>query len=504
MAHVAKSRYMAVTLAIFSGLANADTRLNLQAPVTKVAADIYDMHTLMLVICSVIFVIVFGVMFYAVFAHRKSRGHQAAQFHENTTLELAWTIIPIFILLGMAWPATKTVLAMKDTSNPDLTVKVTGYQWRWGYDYIKGEGEGIKFISNLSTPQEQIRNQTPKGENYLLEVDNPLVVPVDKKVRILTTANDVIHSWGVPAFGVKQDAIPGFIRDTWFKAEKEGIYRGNCVELCGKDHGFMPVEVHVISAEKYSAWVSEQKKKMAAAADDASKSYTLDELRARGEKVYAANCVACHQANGKGVPPAFPALDGSKVALGAIVEHVKLILDGKPGTAMASFKQLNDVEIAAVVAYERNAWGNKAGDMLQPADVKTLRAGGTVAAAAPAAAPAAAEPPKEAAVPAGMPAKIYFETGKHVLPPEAESSIKAVVDYVNTNASAKVDITGYTDKSGSLEKNLELAKERAKAVREALKAAGVPVERINMRPPATVTGDGTDREARRVEINPAG
>jgi cytochrome c oxidase subunit 2 len=501
MAHVAKSRCMAATLAIVSGLANADTRLNLQAPVTKVAADIYDMHTLMLVICSIIFVIVFGVMFYAVFAHRKSRGHRAAQFHENTTLEIAWTIIPIFILLGMAWPATKTVLAMKDTSNPDLTVKVTGYQWRWGYDYLKGEGEGIKFISNLSTPQEQIRNQAPKGENYLLEVDNPLVVPVDKKVRILTTANDVIHSWGVPAFGVKQDAIPGFIRDTWFKAEKEGIYRGNCVELCGKDHGFMPVEVHVLSAEEYSAWVSEQKKKMAAAADDPNKTYTLDELKARGEKVYVANCLSCHQANGKGVPPAFPALDGSKVALGQIVEHVKLVLNGKPGTAMASFKQLNDVEIAAVVAYERNAWGNKAGDMLQPAEVKTLRAGGTIAAPA---APAPAEPANETAAPVGMPAKIYFEVGKHALPPEADSAIKVVVDYVNANATAKVDITGYTDKTGSLEKNLELAKERAKAVREALKAAGVAAERINMKPPATVTGEGTDREARRVEINPAG
>ncbi len=233
-------------------------RYNLQAPVTGIAEQINDMHTLMLVICLIIFIGVFGVMFWAVFNHRKSRGAVAANFHENTAVEIAWTIIPILILLGMAWPATRTVIEMKDTSNPDITVKATGYQWKWGYDYLQGEGEGIRFLSSLSTPREQIEGGAPKGEAYLLEVDKPLVVPVGKKVRVLLTANDVIHSWWVPAFGVKQDAIPGFIRDTWFRADKEGVYRGNCAELCGRDHGFMPIEVHVVSAEKYTEWVRQQ------------------------------------------------------------------------------------------------------------------------------------------------------------------------------------------------------------------------------------------------------
>lgn len=388
MALLSKQSIAGFLLASVAGVSHAKNALNLQQPVTQIAEQIYDMHTLMLIICLVIFVAVFGVMFYSVFAHRKSKGAVAAKFHESTTVEILWTIIPIFILLGMALPATKTIIAMKDTSNPDITVKATGYQWKWGYDYIKGEGEGIHFLSNLTTPQDQINNQATKGENYLLEVDNPLVVPVGKKIRILTTANDVIHAWWVPAFGVKQDAIPGFIRDTWFRAEKEGIYRGNCAELCGKDHGFMPIEVHVVSQDKYAAWVVEQKKTAAALAEDPNKQYTLAELKERGAKVYAANCVACHQASGKGMPPAFPALDGSKVVTGPAADHAKTILngvvrDGKP-TAMAAFgKQLSDVEIAAVVAYERNSWGNHAGDFLQPSDVKKLRGGGTVADAAP-------------------------------------------------------------------------------------------------------------------------
>ncbi|WP_341648576.1 cytochrome c oxidase subunit II [Thauera humireducens] len=237
---------------------DSPARYNLQAPVTGIAEQINDMHTLMLVICLLIFIGVFGVMFWAVFHHRKSKGAVAAHFHENTAVEIAWTVIPILILLGMAWPATRTVIEMKDTSNPDLTIKATGYQWKWGYDYLQGEGEGIRFLSSLSTPREQIEGGAPKGEAYLLEVDKPLVVPVGKKVRVLLTANDVIHSWWVPAFGVKQDAIPGFIRDTWFRADKEGIYRGNCAELCGRDHGFMPIEVHVLSAEKYAEWVRSQ------------------------------------------------------------------------------------------------------------------------------------------------------------------------------------------------------------------------------------------------------
>jgi cytochrome c oxidase subunit 2 len=347
---------------------------NLQPAATQLADDIHDLHEYVMALIVLIFVGVFGVMFYSVFAHRKSQGHKAANFHENTTVEIIWTIIPLLILVVIAWPATRAVIAQKDTSNSDMTIKVTGYQWKWGYDYLKGEGEGISFMSQLATPRDQIEGKAAKGEHYLLEVDNELVVPVGKKVRILTTAADVIHAWGIPAFGAKQDAIPGFIRDIHFRAQKVGVYRGQCVELCGKEHGFMPIVVRVVSAADYAAWVGEQKKKIAAAADDPTKVFTLDELKARGEKVYAANCVACHQATGKGMPPAFPPLDGSKIANGPKGAHLDIVINGKPNTAMAAFgKQLNDTEIAAVVTYERNTWGNKTGDLVQPAEIKPLR-----------------------------------------------------------------------------------------------------------------------------------
>ncbi len=347
---------------------------NLQPAATKIADDIHDLHEYVMLLIVVIFVGVFGVMFYSVFAHRKSQGHKAANFHENTTVEIIWTVIPLLILIVIAWPATRAVIAQKDTANSDLTIKVTGYQWKWGYDYLKGEGEGISFVSQLSTPRDQIENKAAKGEHYLLEVDNELVVPVGKKVRILTTAADVIHAWGIPAFGAKQDAIPGFIRDLHFRAEKTGIYRGQCVELCGKEHGFMPIVVRVVSAADYTAWVGGEKKKIAAAADDPSKVWTLDEIKARGEKVYAANCVACHQANGKGTPPAFPPLDGGKLTTGPKAGHIDIVLNGKAGTAMAPFaKQLSDTDIAAVVTYERNAWSNKSGEVIQPAEIKALR-----------------------------------------------------------------------------------------------------------------------------------
>ncbi|MDY0014497.1 MAG: cytochrome c oxidase subunit II [Rhodocyclaceae bacterium] len=352
------------------------SRINLQAPVTRIAEQIYDMHTLMLVICLVIFLGVFGVMFWAVFHHRKSKGAVAAHFHENTTVEILWTVVPVFILLGMAYPATKTVLAMKDTSNPDITIKATGYQWKWGYDYIKGEGEGIQFFSSLATPQNQIGGQAAKGDHYLLEVDKPLVVPVGKKIRILTTANDVIHSWWVPAFGVKQDAIPGFIRDTHFRADKEGVYRGNCAELCGKDHGFMPIEVHVVGADKYAAWVAGEQAAKAATAEDPGKVWDLAALKERGARVFAANCVACHQADGKGLPGVFPPLDGSKVVQGPKADQIATVLNGRPGTAMAAFgKQLSDTDLAAVITYTRNAWGNATGEAIQPAEVAAGRKG---------------------------------------------------------------------------------------------------------------------------------
>jgi cytochrome c oxidase subunit II len=348
----------------------AQSSVNLQTPVTAVATEIYDMHTLMMIICLVIFVAVFGVMFWSVFHHRKSKGAVAAHFHENTMVEIAWTVIPVLILLGMAYPATKTVISMKDTSNPDITIKATGYQWKWGYNYIKGEGEGIQFVSNMSTPQEQIQGRAAKGEHYLLEVDNPVVVPVGKKVRILLTANDVIHAWWVPALGVKQDAIPGFIRDTWFRADKEGVYRGNCAELCGKDHGFMPIEVHVLSAEKYSAWAADQQGKLAAMKEDPNKEWALPELVAKGEQVFAANCAACHQADGKGMPPAFPPLDGSAVVQGPKAEQIQTVLNGREGTAMAAFgKQLSDTDLAAVITYTRNAWSNQTGEAIQPAEI---------------------------------------------------------------------------------------------------------------------------------------
>jgi cytochrome c oxidase subunit 2 len=360
--------------------AEAPAQYNLQPPITTIAEQIYDLHTLIMWIIVGIFVVVFGFMAVAIVKHRKSVGHEAEQFHENTTVEIVWTIVPFIILIGMAYPATKTVIAMKDTSNPDVTIKATGYQWKWGYDYLQ---EGISFYSNLATPRDQIdghnNDARSKNENYLLEVDNPVVVPVGKKVRIITTANDVIHAWWVPALGVKQDSIPGFVRDTWFKADKVGTYRGQCAELCGKDHGFMPIVVQVVEQEKYAKWVADAKQKMggqtqtATAAADPAKQWTVEELHAQGAKVFGANCVACHQATGMGVPGTFPALVGSKVVMGPKDQQINIVLNGKPGTAMAPFKHLSDVEIAAVVTYTRNNWTNKTADMATPAEVKAQR-----------------------------------------------------------------------------------------------------------------------------------
>lgn len=352
-------------------------QLNLHEGVTEIARDIMWVHWMMLIICVIIFVGVFGVMFYSIFMHRKSRGAVPAKFHEHVGIEIAWTVIPFLIVIGMALPATRTVVAMKDTSSADLTIKVTGYQWKWGYEYLDGPAQGVSFLSTLTTPQSQITGDEPKSNTYLMEVDNELVVPVDKKVRIVLTANDVIHSWMVPDFGVKQDAMPGFLRDTWFRAEKTGTYRGQCAELCGKDHAFMPIVVTVLSQEDYEAWAADQKKALASAADDPNKEWTQEELVARGTEVYAANCVACHQANGKGIPGTFPALDGDGEVTGPMKTQILTVLNGHPGTAMAAFRdQLNDVEIASVITYTRNAWGNagKGEDpVVQPADVKALR-----------------------------------------------------------------------------------------------------------------------------------
>jgi len=342
-------------------------------PGSKLAADVDWLHQLVMWLIIVIFAVVFGAMFYACYAHRKSKGHKAEQFHENTAVELVWTIIPAIILVAIAWPATKVVIAQKDTSAPDLTIKVTGYQWKWGYDYVKGEGEGISFLSTLATPRAQIEGREPKGEHYLLEVDNNLVVPLGKKIRVSSTAADVVHSWWVPSFGAKQDAIPGFLRDLWFRPEKTGVFRSQCVELCGKEHGFMPIVVEVMSADDYTKWVAQFKEKAGKAAAGDTRNLSTQELMQRGEKVYTENCVACHQAQGQGTPAIkAPALAGSKVATGPKEAHIDTVLQGKPNTAMQSFKALGNADLAAVITYERNSWGNKGGEV-QPAEVAARR-----------------------------------------------------------------------------------------------------------------------------------
>ncbi|PKO85929.1 MAG: cytochrome c oxidase subunit II [Betaproteobacteria bacterium HGW-Betaproteobacteria-12] len=352
--------------------ATADYALNLAPPATGIARQIYDLHTLVLWICFGIFLVVFVPMFYAIWQHRKSRGHAAHPFHDHPQLEMAWTVVPALILIAMAIPTTKVVLAMKDTGAADISIKVTGRQWKWEYEYL---GQELKFISNSTTPQAQIDNREAKGEHYLLEVDRPLVVPTGQKVRLVFTAEDVIHSWWVPALGVKQDAVPGFIRDAWFSVDTPGTYRGQCAELCGVGHAFMPIVVEAVPPAQYAAWMAEQKTRLAAAKSEAQREFALPELIALGEKVYATNCAACHQANGAGVPGAFPALAGSPLVAGPPAAHLNMVFHGKPGTAMQAFgQQLSDVDIAAVVSYERNSWGNKTADGVQPTMVAALRA----------------------------------------------------------------------------------------------------------------------------------
>ena len=364
---------MVAALALSAGpaLAAVQSRYNLAPPATQLATDIYALHDYMLIICGAIFVLVFGVMFYSIWKHRKSKGATAANWHENTTIEIVWTVIPFIIIIVMALPATRTVVAMKDTSNADLAVKVTGYQWQWGYDYIRGEGEGIGFLARLATPRAQIEGNEPKTANYLSEVTEPLVVPVNKKVRIITTADDVIHSWGVPALGVKQDAIPGFTRDAWFRADRIGTFYGRCYELCGKDHAFMPIAVQVVSAEDYTKWVGARKQAMAALADDPAKVWTQSELVARGLSVYQANCQVCHQPTGLGTPPAFPPLAGSKVVANT-PEMLQIVLNGR--NEMPSWKALSDVELAAVATHVKNSFGNSGG-IVQPSEFRAARAG---------------------------------------------------------------------------------------------------------------------------------
>ncbi len=353
----------------------AVNQLNFAPAATKIAEEQHWLHWFMMIICAVIFVLVFGVMFYSILKHRKSVGHKAQELPEPIWVELGWTIVPLLIVIGMALPATKVLVAQKDTTNSDLTIKATGMQWKWGYDYIKGEGEGIGFLSTLDNSHREMSNSgnPPPTDDYLLKVDNPLVVPVGKKVRIITTANDVIHAFMVPAFGIKQDAIPGFVRDTWFRAEKTGDFYGQCAELCGKEHAYMPIHVKVLSAEDYSAWVADQQKAMAAAADDPSKVWELAALVKRGESVYAANCVACHQANGKGAGPIKP-LDGAAVVLDSDnSKMISVLLHGQNNGAMPAWSQLSDTELAAVMTYAKNSWSNKTDLIVQPADVVAAR-----------------------------------------------------------------------------------------------------------------------------------
>ncbi|QXG41025.1 cytochrome c oxidase subunit II [Pseudomonas viridiflava] len=350
---------------------HADWTTNMSPGTSVVSGAVFDLHMTIFWICVVIGVVVFGAMLWSIVAHRRSAGQKAAHFHENTTVEILWTVVPFLILVAMAIPATRTLISMYDASESDVDIQITGYQWKWHYKYL---GQDVEFFSNLATTTHQIHNRDDKGEHYLLEVDQPLVLPVGEKIRFLVTGADVIHSWWVPAFAVKRDAVPGFIHEAWTRIEKPGIYRGQCTELCGKDHGFMPIVVDARSPADYEHWLAERKQEAARLKELTSKDWTREELIAQGDKVYHTVCAACHQPEGQGLPPMFPALKGSKIATGPIADHLNIVVNGKPGTAMAAFgKQLSEVDIAAVVTYERNAWGNNKGDMVTPREVLTLK-----------------------------------------------------------------------------------------------------------------------------------
>ncbi len=355
----------------------AQARLNMTEGVTDISQKVYGLHMTILIICAVIGLLLFGVMFWAIIHHRKSKGARAAQFHESTKVEILWTLIPFVILIAMAVPATRTLVAMEDSSQSDLTVQITGSQWKWHYRYFD---EGVEFYSLLATLPQQIEGRVTKGKNYLLEVDHPLVLPTDRKIRFLITSDDVIHSWWMPAFAVKKDAIPGFINEAWTRINQPGLYRGQCAELCGKDHGFMPIVVDARTPEEFDGWLAniraEQAAAKAAEQELVAMEMTRDELMQLGEQVYQRSCAACHQANGEGIPGAFPALKGSELVLNDRAAHIDIVLYGKAGTAMQSFdKQLALKELAAVITYERNAWGNDTGDLVQPGDIHQARQG---------------------------------------------------------------------------------------------------------------------------------
>ncbi|AUW06574.1 cytochrome c oxidase subunit II [Vibrio campbellii] len=349
---------------------------NMTRGVTGISEQVYELHMLIFYICCAIAFVVFGVMFYSIFRHRKSKGAVAANFHESTKVEIIWTIIPVIILIAMAIPATKTLVAMEDTSQSDLTIKITGSQWKWHYSYF---GEDVEFFSLLATSQKEIDGIEAKGAHYLLEVDNPLVLPINRKVRFLMTSDDVIHSWWVPDFAVKKDTIPGFINEAWTKIDEPGVYRGQCAELCGRAHGFMPVVVHAMAEDDFDQWMSDKKQELAlqkAAAQEAlTQDLSMEDLMGQGESIYTARCAVCHQANGEGIPGAFPAIKGSEIAKGPVMAHIDVLVNGRAGTAMQAFaNQLSDQEIAAVITYQRNAWGNDTGDTVQASDVNAFKA----------------------------------------------------------------------------------------------------------------------------------
>lgn len=365
-------RLLAGSFLFYSVSVRADWQVNMTPGVTEVSRQVYDLHMIIFWICIAIGVVVFGIMFWSIIAHRKSLGVKPATFHESTTVEIIWTAVPFAILIGMAVPATSALIDAYDASESEVDIKITGYQWKWHYDYLE---EGVGFFSNLSTPADEIYNRVDKTDHYLLEVDEPLVVPINKKIRFLVTANDVIHSWWVPAIAVKKDAIPGFVNEAWTIIPEPGIYRGQCAELCGKDHGFMPIVVEAKTQQDYDQWLAARQEAAAKERELRDKVWTLEGLMERGEQVYATNCAACHNADGSGIPPAFPALKGSAIATGPIEEHIDVVLNGRPGTYMAAFgPQLSPVELAAVITYERNAWGNSKGDMIQPIDIANMQA----------------------------------------------------------------------------------------------------------------------------------
>jgi len=365
---------VALSLLLISNYALADwSALNMREGVTQISREIYRLHMIVFWVCAVIAIVVFGVMIISMLMHRKSLGAVPATFHESTKLEIVWTILPITILVVLAIPATSTLRSMYEAGDSDIDIKVVGYQWKWQYTYLDDDPtKEVQFMSTLLTPRDEIYNRANKREHYLLDVDEPLVIPINKRIRFLITANDVIHSWWVPDFAVKKDAIPGFVHESWTVVDEPGIYRGQCAELCGKDHGFMPIVVRAVEQSEYESWLAGKQKQAKLAYETVGKQWTMDELMETGEQVYAQNCMTCHQGNGQGIPPAFPTLVGG-MTRGPIDEHINMVLHGKAGTAMQAFGvQLNPAQLAAVITYERNVWGNDMGDLVQPKKINEM------------------------------------------------------------------------------------------------------------------------------------